>query len=115
MDKKDFIESKIIKFNDTFLVGKVFLATHKEIQDLLTSSLNEAWEKSEEHNKRFYGLSSCEYEMIEDKIRQQQKEELIKWCEEMPTEFPERESDEYDTAYKDAKEYILTHLQELTK
>ena len=108
------------------------------VKDFLTSSLNEAWEKAEEENEkkneecyqkgyevgREFGEDEGrinERERLlnqpanehDQEVRRQQREELIKWSEGMPTEFPERESDEYDKGYGDAKEYIITHLKSL--
>lgn len=51
-------------------------------------------------------------EFIEELLCKQ-KETILKEIEKMPTEFPERESDEFDKAYADAKDYVIEIIKKI--
>jgi len=44
------------------------------------------------------------------KAKQEERDKIIKIIKDMPEEFPEIESDLYDLAHKDAKQYLLDKI-----
>ena len=54
----------------------------------------------------------AEFMNVSYKVGKQEEREIIQnIVKEMPDTFPEFESDDYDEAYQDAKQYILNKLQ----
>ena len=52
-----------------------------------------------------------DFEELILKERKEERERIKKIIKDMPDTFPELESDDYDEAYKDAKEYMLIKLK----
>ena len=115
--KKDFIESKSIKLSND-LLGNIEYGDSRDNKEwnkkvlesssnIISSSLNEAWEKADKigYKRGFIDEGGEEwgkdcnrrmFDQWEKEIRQQEREEIIKWTEDKKRNFREKLKKSFD-------------------
>lgn len=110
--EKEFDKKFDIGFDNQGIIFEDEIGIHRAIPLLVVKKFIRS-EKKKSEKETFERIEKdvmINVEQIRQEALDKRNKEIQKIIEDMPTKFPERESDEYDKAYKDAKEYLLINL-----